>query len=224
MTSAFRKTLIFLFLAALSFNAFGLRLQTFNETTWRSIDEVVYFRLGLQLKKDTTHYNTLAVKEWLPHIEREFPVYFYQPLFKHPPLFPYLLAAFFHLFGDDRHSAPTVASNASILFGVLLIPLVYLLGAVLFNRTVGLLSAFFLYIDPISIFSSQKVWMDSTLVFFTTLTIYSFIYALKFRRDFFFILSGVASGLAILVKYPGALASISIFVYVIIYQRLLFKE
>lgn len=224
MTAALRKILIPLFLAGLCVSAFGLRLQTFKKTEWRSIDEVVYFRLGLQLKKDSTHYNTLAVKEWLPHIERELPAYFHQPLFKHPPLFFYFLATSFHLLGDDRNAAPNAAGSVSILFGVLLIPLVYQLGTLLFNRTVGLLSAFFLYTDPVSIFSSQKVWMDSTLAFFTVLTVYFFIYALKFKKDFFFILSGIASGLAVLVKYPGALAGMSIFIYVITYQRPLLKN
>jgi 4-amino-4-deoxy-L-arabinose transferase-like glycosyltransferase len=215
-----KRIFIIVFVAALTISAFVMRLETFKKTKWHSIDEIVYFRLGLQLKENPTNYNTLAVRDWLTDDKRELPAYFDQPLFKHPPLFFYFLVASYHLFGED----PVSAVSVSIFFGVLMIPLIYLLGKLLFGDIVGLASACLLFIDPISIISSQKVWMDSTLAFLMVLAVYFFVRGLKLEKDQFFIFSGIASGLAVLVKYPGVLAELGILVYVLMNQRSLIKN
>lgn len=215
------KIRTFIILGFLVVSAFVSRFEIFIRPQPRSIDEAVYYNLGRQLAVDVRDYNTIAVAKYLTEERgRTLPPYFTQPLFKHPPLFPMLIAGAVRLLGDDMASAEVV----SLGFGVAMIPLVYLLGNLAFGRLIGLMAAFFVFIDPISIMSSQKVWMDTTLSFFTVLSVVLFFYGSKLRRDSFFILSGLSTGLAFLTKYPGILPVIVQALYAALYRQDLFRK
>ena len=214
------KLFCVIFLSLFAVSAFFIRLDTFKKTKKRSLDEVVYYNLGLNLEKDIRNYNSIGIANFWRKEGRVIPLYFTQPLFKHPPFFSFLIAASFKIFGTD----PVAAEYVSLLFGVLLIPLIYLFGTLTFNRAVGLLSAFFLFIDPVSIICSQKVWMDTLLTFCIFLSIYLFIYAHKYRKDSFYLYSGIASGLALLTKYPGILPVFIIVIFTSLYHRELLKK
>jgi len=215
-----KKFIIFAILASLCLSAFFIRLHNFKKSPARTIDEIVYFNLGKQVAVDVTDYNTIPYGRYLESTGRSLPEYFFKPLFKHPPVFSFLVAASIKVFGVSLQSAEYV----SLLAGILMIPLIYFLGKLIYNFKVGLLAAILLWMDPVSIICSQKVWMDTTLAFFTVLAVYYFAKALLENRDGFYFLSGFFSGIAVCTKYTGILATISIVIYAAIYQKQLFKN
>jgi len=184
-----KKTIIIFGLGFLMTSAFFIRLENFKSAQAWSIDEVVYYRLSVQIQKGLSHYNTITYAEELMAKGRELLPYFTKPLFKHPPLFTFLLASSLKFFGSTFSSAGYIP----ILFGVLMIPLTYWLGVLLFNRRTAILASLFLWMDPISIITSQKVWMDTTIAFFMLLALVFFVYGFKYQRDLFYILSGMAA-------------------------------
>ena len=204
-----KKIFIFLFLSVLVVTAFFVRLQTFKATTGRTIDEIIYFNLGLNLNRDMRDYNSHGIAVVLRERDVLIPDYMTQPLFKHPPLFSLFVAASMKIFGED----PVPALYVVLLFGVLMIPLVYWLGSMIWDERTGLLAAFLVCIDPISVLCSQKVWMDTQLAFFMVLSLALFVYGLSRQWDPAFIFSGLACGLAALTKYPGILAAMAALLY-----------
>jgi len=129
VSESIKKVTIFIVLGLLVASAFFIRIENFKNTPARSIDEIVYMRMGKQLKGDITQYNTIPYGKELMARGRPLPEYFTQPLFKHPPLFSLLISLSMHLFGERLLAAEYV----SLLMGALSIPLVYLLGAFLYN-------------------------------------------------------------------------------------------
>lgn len=216
-----KKLLIVLMLGLLTISAFFMRLENFKNSQARSIDEIVYSRMAKQIiHQGLSGYNSIPYGRELAETGRVLPQYFFEPLFKHPPLFTLLIAFSMKLFGPVLISAEYV----SLLFAILTIPLTYFFGSLLFNRTVGMLTAFLLWADPVSVICSQKVWMESLLSFFTILSIYLFAYAGQRRKDIFFLFAGISAGLAALTKYPGFLALIIILSYALCCERRLFKN
>ncbi|MBZ0166882.1 MAG: glycosyltransferase family 39 protein [Candidatus Omnitrophica bacterium] len=215
-----KNTLTFILLCILCVSIFVIRTENFKNSNIRSIDEYVYYTMGLQVSRDIRDYNVIPYTKVLFTEEKYVPKYMLQPLYKHPPLFVFSIAAAIKMFGEDLLSAIYTAN----FFGALLIPLTYLLGSLLFSRTVGILAALYMWLDPITTIASQKVWMDTTLAFWTVLSVYMFGRGLFREKNFFFILSGIASGFAINTKYTGYLATIAIGLYAIFYQRHLFKN
>jgi len=218
---SFNKTFIFLMLGLLTVSAFFIRLENFKNSELRSIDEIVYYRMAKQvLDEGLSGYHTIPFGEELAAQGRLLPEYFRQPLFKHPPVFTFLSVVSMKIFGPKLISAEYI----SLLLSVLMIPLIYLLGAQVYDRRVGFLSALFLWMDPVSIICSQKVWMDSTIALFTLMSALFFVYGLKRNNNLYFILSGIASGLAVNTKYTGIFITLSIILYCLFYNREIFKD
>lgn len=61
------------------------------------------------------------------------------------------------------------------LFSLILVLLTYLLGVRLFSRSTGLIAAFLLATNPVSIFVSQKLWSDEIAVVILLLSVLLFI-------------------------------------------------
>ena len=58
----------------------------------------------------------------------------------------------------------------------------------------------FLWLDPVNIICSQKVWPDTTMSFFTLLSVIFFVLALKRQNGLFFILCGLSVGIVVNIK------------------------
>ncbi|MCK5214043.1 MAG: glycosyltransferase family 39 protein [Candidatus Omnitrophica bacterium] len=220
-----QKTICFLAVLALAFGSFIINQSAFNtDDDYRSFDEVVYWQLGLGLKERPLKYNSHSAAELISlnsSIEKEkLPDYFTAPLFKHPPFFPFLTSLSMRLFGDDIQ----VARYVSQLMGALLILMTYLLAKDLFGYNVGVLSAAFVYLDPVINMCSQKIWMDTTLAFLTLLSLYLFVRALKTENTWFFISSGMVAGLALNTKYTGGLVLMTFVIYSFFWKRDLFAN
>ena len=114
----------------------------------------------------------------------------------------------------------------SVIFGVLTILAVYLLGKKIFNRKVGLLSAFFVAFINIEILFSRQARPYQALQFFYLLGFY-FIYRLanenKFNWSYFLgflgcgIFASLMHGLGLMVFFFG-------FVYLLIFKTSWFKK
>jgi len=220
-SESLKKTFIFLMLGLLTVSAFFIRSENFKQSQLRTIDEIVYYRMAKQvLDEGFLGYNTIPYGKYLAASGPPLPDYFSQPLFKHPPVFTFLATLSMNIFGPKLISAEYI----SLLLSVLMIPLIYLLGTQVYNQRVGLFSALFLWMDPISIICSQKVWMDSTIAFFTLAAVLFFVYGMEHKIDWMYILSGISCGLAVNTKYTGILITFVIVLYCLFYRRDLFKN
>ncbi len=215
-----KKIILIVLLSLLTISAFCVRLENYKNSQARSIDEVVYMRLAKQIKDDIHNYNSIAYGEELQATGRELPNYFFQPLFKHPPLFALILSWSMHIFGVNGLAGGYV----TVALGALMIPLMFFLGTLAYNWRVGLMCSVLMWLDPISIICSQKVWMDTPLGFFALLSILLFSYGLKKDKDKWYLASGFVSGLGTLTKYSGFLSTLVVLGYALVYRRDLFKN
>lgn len=162
----------------------------------------------------------------------------------HPPLVFWIQHIFIRVLGENIFAFRL----PSALLGVASVFFLYLIGAFLFSRRVGLLSAALFAVTVNNVFISRVGLQESYVIFFTLLAVYFFLKAL--REDKFLVWMGIALGLAFLTKYTtfilipifltylllfrrdyfrntklwlGALAAILIFSPVIIYNIMLYK-
>ncbi len=197
------------------------RIVGFNSPHFYTFDESLYTDFGSKFMSNSLDYNFQQSFKAFAEKGRELPAYLNKPIFKHPPLYPMLLSLSFSLFGVSYFSAFLV----SLFFGVMLVLLTYFLGRDLFNKEVGLIACFAMLIEPVNWLCSQKIWLETTLSFFTVLALYLFlIYVKNGKKSLFILLSAISIGFAALTKYPGMLSLIVIILYSLIFDRSLFKR
>ncbi|MFQ6094140.1 MAG: ArnT family glycosyltransferase [bacterium] len=222
---------ILLTLSLLFITGLLLRAHGFARPHKSSFDELLYTVMGFQLTKDMTDYSSAHLYTRLRKQGRDLPEHYGEPLFKHPPLYCYLIS-FVNRISDPtdpqspmRISFPLARRNSSrvsLLLGCLTIFVVYLIGKNLYDHRVGLLAALLLTIDPIHWICSQKIWMETTLAFFVASALLFFV--LGRRKPRYFILSGVCIGLASLTKFLGILTLPIILFYTLLAERKLFRR
>ena len=187
------------------------RFEGVKKETLLTFDEGVYLRLGVQLEEDLTNYSTIDYYNYLKEKKVEaVPGYLNNPLFKHPPLYPYFISMSFRIFGRNYKAARYV----SFFFGILTIIIIYFIGKKAFGERRALLGALFLALDPVHWFCSEKVWIESTYVFFIYLALLLFVIGIK-RNTRFLILAGVVFGLSIMGKYFAILPYIGVLIFVV---------
>jgi len=89
----------------------------------------------------------------------------------HPPLYYFILHYWIALFGTSE----VAVRLPSVLFGVLAIPVIYVLGRRLFTEEVGLLAALILAFSTFNVQYSQEARMYSLMVLLALLSMYFFI-------------------------------------------------
>ncbi|MAG07428.1 hypothetical protein CMI46_01270 [Candidatus Pacearchaeota archaeon] len=87
----------------------------------------------------------------------------------------------------------------SVLFGTLLIAVTYLLGKEIFNKKVGIFAAILTTISAYQV-SFMEAGMDTTMTFFAMFSIYFFVKFIKTNKNFFFYLSWIVMGIAVMTK------------------------
>jgi uncharacterized membrane protein len=88
----------------------------------------------------------------------------------HPPLYYFLLHYWMMVFGTSASAVRLL----SVLFGVLAIPMIYVVGRQLFNKGVGLVGALILALSSFNIYYSQEARMYSLLVLLALVSMYFF--------------------------------------------------
>lgn len=123
-----------------------------------------------------------------------------RPRFDNPPLFLWLIALSFKLFGISKYSAVLV----SALAGVLSILLTYSIARALFAPHVAYLSSFMLLTTPYFTKHARRAMMDVPLAFFYLVAFWSFIKGIEQyegkKRPTWFLVTGLGVGCAILIK------------------------
>ncbi|MFT7616249.1 MAG: mannosyltransferase, partial [Candidatus Woesearchaeota archaeon] len=89
----------------------------------------------------------------------------------HLPLHISILHFWVKLFGTDEFATRSL----SVLFGVLSIPILYLLAKQLFNKRVAIISSIIFAVSPIMIYYSQEARLYSLFVFLSLLSMYFYV-------------------------------------------------
>lgn len=223
MFARIKPFVVYAVLFFLAFSGFYIRINNYRKSTTRTIDELVFYHLGAQLKNHFPEYHARGFSSLLLEIHPEFaplPEYLTQPLFKHPPLFSGLISLALRLFGEHYYSAMYV----SAFFGVMMIFLVYWIGTLSFDETTGLAAAFLVWLDPVNIISGQKIWMDTTASFFILLAVFFLIRGVKYGAILDYAGFGFASGCAFLTKYTGLLTLLGAGLYFVFFQRKILRR
>jgi len=113
-----------------------------------------------------------------------------------PPLYRLLLHCWMWFFGDSELSVRT----PSVIFGVSSVAVLYKLGAMLFNKWTGLMSALFLTLSAYQINYSQEARAYSMMVLLTLISFYFFI-RLFAGKDYKVLIGYVLSTTALLYSH-----------------------
>src|SRR3989338_1762189 len=107
----------------------------------------------------------------------------------------------------------------SALFGVLSIYMIFLVGKILFDYRIGLISAFVLSINYIHIHYSQEARSYSLLVFLTLMTAYFLLNALKTNKKYNWFVYIISSIMLIYTHYFGFFMLFFEYLFLIIYFK-----
>jgi len=169
-----------------------------HDTTW---DENIYMHLGEKLAADPFSYSPSSVAGSFRENNAPVPAYLNEPLFKHPPLFPYLIAAFSRIAGSPLLAAFYV----SFISGIFIVIAAFFIGTEVFGARAGALAALLAAVDPVRLTCSVKMWPDSVLSALMLAALLCIIKAVKRNSVRFYVIAGIFSGLATLAKYPALL-------------------
>lgn len=156
-------------------------------------DEVIYQTLAEKVSKNFNDY-TLQGTPLISQLPKS--AYDY-PIFRHPPLFIWLLALIRRICGMKFEILLPIAS------GILTILVTYLIAKRLYSQEHGLISVLILSFCPILWFTSGKIWMETTFTLLTSLSFYILIIASDRKDWFWFGLAGLIFGLSLLTKHTS---------------------
>ncbi len=189
-----------------------------------TFDEGVYVRLALQLKQGEP-YNTIKLWEEKKKL-RILPNYMNRPLFKHPPMYPWLVSMSYAMLEQKStyryEELYEAAANVSNLMACLLILTGFLFARRFFGYPTAYAALFLLAIDLNITLCGQKVWIASTLAFFTFAALYLLFKACEEHRAWFYP-AGIVFGFAMLTKYTAVLVVPILLSYILIYRRELLR-
>ena len=131
----------------------------------------------------------------------------------HPPLVFLLQYVSMKLFGETTFGFRL----PSAIVGVASVYLMYLIGALLYSRTVGILSALLLGVTVNHVYISRIGLQEAMVIFFMLLASYFFLRSLG--KDTYFIWTGVAVGLAVTTKYTAFILVPIFITYLLLFQR-----
>ena len=117
------------------------------------------------------------------------------PFFEKPPLYYWLTVINFYIFGVSDFSVRLTSAIA----GIATLFVVYQLGKELGNRHIGIMSVSVLLSSSMFLYRSRTGNLDSLLLFWMTLALYSFVKGLKEKPKWFLIM-GISLGLGFLTK------------------------
>jgi 4-amino-4-deoxy-L-arabinose transferase-like glycosyltransferase len=121
------------------------------------------------------------------------------PMFTHPPLFVYALAAVRAVFGTIGGLLFPVACHLAT------IALLALLGRMIAGETVGIAAAAVMAVEAVSWVSAERVWIDSLLQLLVTASVLSAYWSLRVGGSWRFALAGAMLALAGLSKLAAGL-------------------
>lgn len=173
-------------------------------------DEVLYaFRAVGMLDFDEAEDQTTPL-EWF---DRAIPSWTKISFHDHPPLVFFMQHIFMRIFGENNFAFRL----PSALLGIASVYFLYLIGAILYSKTVGLVASAILAVTVNHIYISRVGLQEAHVVFFMLLASYLFLKSLS--NDRYLLWTGSALGLAFLTKYTTFVLVPIFFVYLLFFRR-----
>ena len=116
--------------------------------------------------------------------------------FHQEPLYSYILAVSYRIFGPDIR----IILAFQTIIGVISIILIYMIALRLFGDIAAVASAIIAVLSPNILFYEMVLLRASFITFFSLALIYTFMIAIKKPNIKYWIIAGITSGLAILLK------------------------
>ncbi len=173
-------------------------------------------------------YNADEADHFVPHAVAMFETGTLNPrYFANPPAFTYLLHLLFaiyyggahgaeHAFAVDPASVYTLARVAAASLGTVALWLLYLAGARLFNRAVGLLAAAIEAVAFLPVFYAHLALNDAPTLAPATLSLLGSAGVLRKGRPRDYVLAGVGLGLAAATKYTAGIMLVPLLAAVVL--------
>lgn len=120
----------------------------------------------------------------------------------HPPLHYSIIWLIEHSLGTTEFDLRL----PSIIFGTLMIPMVYLAGKALYDETAGIFGAAFTTVAPLAVWYSQEARMYALFMLLTTVTIWAQARVLRTGRDRYWIMWASASAAMIWTQWFSSFA------------------
>ncbi|MFH1201936.1 MAG: glycosyltransferase family 39 protein [Candidatus Omnitrophota bacterium] len=193
-----------------------LRLYGISKIPAFTIDCDMYMTISEGLYKNPLNYSARDFYERYKKEGIQLPEFLNRPLFVYPPLYCYLIDGSYHLFGLNERSALFV----SLFFGCATVLIVFFIAKALYGAHIAIISSALMSIEPINWISSEKVWIETTYVFFASLAVLLFILGLKNRK--YLIICGIFLGLSFLSKYQAFLILIVVLGFAFLRRKGLF--
>ncbi|UCG95422.1 MAG: glycosyltransferase family 39 protein [archaeon] len=218
--------LIMLFLI-IGFPEIKKEFKKINQNTWILI--LIIFLIGAGIRFALPHANFIYSSEYsdlqagkniLLHGKAELceyedfellKCYSYKKMIGGPLLF----AMAFSIFGVDNF----VAINVATLFGSLSIFLMFLIGYLIFNERIAILSALFMALSPLHIFFSLSASIYIIGLFFVLLTIFAFLIFFKNKNTKVLILGALSIAFSIQI-----LAELVLLIPLVIFMFFIFEK
>jgi 4-amino-4-deoxy-L-arabinose transferase-like glycosyltransferase len=160
---------------------------------------IFFYQLGsLALTDPDETFYALTAREMLERGDHLTPHIHGRPQFEKPILFYSLVEASFKAFGVNEFAA-RLPSAVSGMIGVILM---YLLGSLLFSRTVGLSAGLILATNVEYIVVARACVTDMLLAMLTLLGLLLFFYGQRREKGIYYVLSSASFALAVLTKGP----------------------
>lgn len=178
-----------------------LFLSKLWESDLPSLDSSVYASISREILRSgdwlTLHY---------PYSDE------YKDFYQHPPLYFWLTAIAFKIFGNNDYAAKFFSS----LMGMGTVIIVFQIALVIKDKWVAFFSSTILALTQFFVKYSRKSLLDAPLTFFISLSILFFLLARNKNNRVYYILCGVSIGLAVMTKgIPGFSPVIIIILYAV---------
>jgi 4-amino-4-deoxy-L-arabinose transferase-like glycosyltransferase len=132
----------------------------------------------------------------------------------HVPAYPFVLAAFYSVFGKGL----LVSKLPAFVFGLMTIILFYSLCKMLFDEETALIGSLFLAIHPQLVFFSSEVMAESMYTFFLLLFLFILLSQNRSKDVKPYLLTGIIAGVCYLTRTVGIL-TLLVFALYTIYQN-----
>lgn len=132
-------------------------------------------------------------------------------LFDHPPLFLYVQAFFFQLFGTDWY----VARGVGVLFGTLTVLVVYLIGREWRDERLGLMLAALFAVQTMMVKMNRQAMIENLLLLLMAVSFLAIIKYEKSERPRFLCVSALFFGLSVITKFTSLVFLFPLLAYVI---------
>ncbi len=139
--------------------------------------------------------------------------------FDHPPMVAYMIKMT-TLFSDEpmfvRLSAALMVSGTAYIL--------YMLAKKIFDEKAAIYTFYIFLSSILIVVASTLITPDIPLMFFWALMLYSAYIYLEEDNKKYALITGLSAGAMLLSKYTGILPLFTIFVYIVLYKRAVFKD